>query len=506
MGDDDVDLDRATSRAWRQFQTRLADHIATIVDDDVTIIGVESSLSGDAEGTAPYVQFCAWGDDLVRAEVSSNEYLDAEVALDAAGERALIDLGWGRPTRRYDETADSGSANFHVDAQRREADRVAAITVAALRDVFGVPHPAFVDWPSDTESDDDWHVDAVDADDADDSDDGLAVLPESIDHLRTLVLDALTTPDGPGLEVDEDGDIPVPTGSALLFVRVHDTAPVVEIFAFVVRGAIDKERAAFEVAVLNRDTRLVKFVLLDDCVVASVQLPATPFAPRQLRAVLVTMADVVDRVDDDLQARVGGRRGLDLDSEDELEGGCDEAFDDEGDGEDEGRADAAASDGSAEQATHPALATLLHLDPHGAGDVEPELAASVCEFDRDLVLRLLTESSTQEIEWRKSGNHALLGDDHDEAEVCFGEARAWQATHETLRRALRVIVERQRDEAAVAHARVVEDRSRRTGGRRHAPRSMQQSFVDETRLRRDITGQGLLFEQRANGDEEPEVS
>jgi hypothetical protein len=209
-----------------------------------------------------------------------------------------------------DEEADSGSANFYLDAARREGDRIAAMTVAALRDVFGVPHPAFLDWPSGEGrgADECRSTGAVEGLTV--PDEPLAVTPESAEHLRELVAAALTAAGEREPQADEDGDIPLPMGSALVFVRVSENAPVVEMFAFVVRGIEASQRAAFEVAVLNRDTRLVKFVLLGDAVLATVQLPAMPFAPRQLRAVVSAMGEIVDRVDDDLVARLGGRRGM----------------------------------------------------------------------------------------------------------------------------------------------------------------------------------------------------
>jgi hypothetical protein len=172
------------------------------------------------------------------------------------------------------------------------------MAVAALRDVFGVPHPAFLSWPH-----------------ADRSVEPLAVMPESGGHLRRLVAAALRTPGGPQIVFDEDGDIPLVQRSALVYVRVSETGPVIEIFSYVVRGPLDPERAAFEVAALNRDTSMVKFVLLDDLVLATVHLPALPFAPRQLRETVSAMAEVVDEVGDGLAARVGGCRGLEPEPE-----------------------------------------------------------------------------------------------------------------------------------------------------------------------------------------------
>jgi hypothetical protein len=481
MGEyDDFDLDRTTTRAWSRFQRELGDHIVAMEDDDITIVEAEATVDEEEPGAAPYAQFCAWGEHLVRAEVSSNEYLAADVMLDDAGEAALLDLGWAAPTYGGDEEPDAGSANFHLDAGRREGDRLAAMTVAALRDVFGVPHPAFLDWPP--AQDPQRSGPDPSAGDVDRPDEPLAAMPESAAHLRDLVGAALTPPGGTPLECDEDGDIPLPTGSALLFVRACEEAPVVELFAFVVRGIQDVERASFEVAVLNRDTRIVKFVLLDDAVLATAHLPAMPFAPRQLRVLVSAMAEVIDRVDDDLVARVGGRRGLEPEPEEDEPG--EDREDEPGE---------RAEERSEERELHPALLTLIHLDPHGEG-VDADLAASVCEYDRDLVLRLLHQAGEQEIEWRRSGNLALMGDETDEARVCFGEAHTWEVTLETLRSALRVIVEQQRAETSPARTDPGTGRGR-ARSRRRAERPHQQSLVDDAVLRRHSTGEAPLFEE-----------
>ena len=477
----DFDLDRTTMRAWSRFQGELADHIVAMDDDDILVIDADVSVDDDGPGCAPYVQFCAWGDEAVRAEVSSNSYLAADVMLDDAGEAALARLGWRAPTHAGDEDAGPGSANFHLDAGRREGDRVAAMAVAALRDVFGVPHPAFLDWPQTEEE-------PPSAATPDGSDERLAVMPESAEHLRELVVAALTPPGGPAVEMDEDGDIPLPMGSALLFVRAVDSAPVVEMFAFVVRGIQHTDRAAFEVAVLNRDTRMIKFVLLDDAVLATLQLPASPFTPRNLRAMVLSMAEVIDRVDDDLVARLGGRRGLEPEDEARDETGVPE---NPADAEDL-PGDAEPQDDPEQPSLHPALQTLLQLDVVCTGEVAPELAASVCEFDRDLVLTLLREASEQEITWRKSANLALIGDDTDEAKICFHEAAGWESTVETLRAALQVIVERERA-AQPGRGRSSEPRRRRRGrGIR------QESLIDEATIRRDTTGQDVLFDRESD--------
>jgi len=418
------DLDRSTERAWSSFQARLADRVADLSDDEIVVVEVGSVVEEHAEGAAPYVQFCAWGDTQVRCEVSSNVYLDPRVRVDRAGADAIVELGWQAPTAGRDEDAGEGSSNFFVDAERAEGDRLAVMTTRVLRDVFGVAHPAFL------VADDLAPVPSPVPQEP--SVEAAATFPRDREHLQELVDAALTPFFGHAPRHDEDDDIPVVSGSAMVFVRVLEEAPIVQLFCPLVCEVGDRERAAFEVSVLNRDQRFLKFVLSGDDVMVHLYLPAYPFAPEHLRAMLGLMSSSVDSLDDDLVARVGGRRMFEP------------AADDETDPDDD--IDAVADEADPESETgaiHPAMLTLLQLDAESPGSLTPELAASVCAMDRDLILELITWNGDQEVAWRQARDEATLAGDAAEAEVCGHEMTHAEQTVNLLRRALRLVVERQ---------------------------------------------------------------
>lgn len=418
----EFDLDRSTARAWSQFQARLADHLAAMTEDDVLIVEANSGRDDEA-GASPYVQFVAGGGELIRCEVSSNEYLAPRYALDAAAAATLQSLGWSAPTSGEEGLPQSGSANFYLDSARSSADKLAVMAVQALRGVFGVAHPAFLSAqnPGEGAATPELGIPSPMVESAIERQEPLAVVPDDVDHLRTLVDEALEPMFGHGPNHDSDGDIPVVAGSALLFVRVLEDAPAVEMFSTIVRGVSDLDEAAGAVSELNNGIRLIKFLLVDDVIVAVAHVAAMPFAPQQLRSVLDYMSRVADGLDDGLAARVGGWRAL----EDHPT-------------EHSGSADSGAAELPAE------LQTLLHLDVDGETPIDSDLAASVCNYDRDLVLKLLKISSQEEITWRESHDEAAIHGDRDEAAVRRGEAAKWAKTVETLRGALRVIVERHR--------------------------------------------------------------
>lgn len=418
------DLDRATGRAWSQFQARLGVHLAEMGDDDALVVSVESA---DEDETGPYVQFLAT-DAGIHMEASSNQYLTGPHRLSARAEVELADLGLAPPTcAPGEEPAEGGSANHFVLAERSDADRLAVTAVRVLRRVFDVPHPAFL------EADDLFGDDPTSA--TEHLDQAMqAVVPRDRDHLLELVDEALAPVFGHVPEKDDDGDIPVVSGSSLVFVRVHERTPTIELLASVVSDIEDLARARFEVGVLNRDSHFVRYALVDDSVLAYLHIPGYPFVPHHLRALLQLMASVVDGVDDDLAVRIGGRRFSDSDAslrdvDDDSDGGLDELDQDDLDFQ------------SGPPPMHPAVLTILQLEAEEPGSVSPELAASICEHDRDLILALISDSSAGELAWREQRDLALLDGDEHGAEIAGIEMAAAERTGSLLRRALRVVAE-----------------------------------------------------------------
>ena len=433
--------------------------------------------------------FCAWGDELVRCEVSSNECLAAEHRLDHLGSGTLTSLGWSTPTcERDDDDHGEGSANFYIDVERTEADRLAVMAVKALRDVFGVAHPVFLSSENLAEEDEpapNLGVPTSRTESGPDPEEPIAVVPNDREHLQALVDDALTPFFGHLPEHDEDDDIPVVSGSGLVFVRVLEHAPAIQMFSALACDVRDLERAGFEVAVLNRDLRFIKFVLVEDRVMAYLYLPVLPFVSQHLRTMLALMAETVDEVDDDLVARIGGRRAFDPTPEDDCsedeveEDDCPEDDCPKDEVEDEVEEDEVEE--VDESPMHPAMMTLRQLDAESPESVDPELAASICGMDRDLILGLITWNSEPEIAWRQARDEAILaGDPNDEADVCDHEMQHAERTTSLLRQALRIVVERELGRGSGARS-YDEPRPGRPGRKRPArpPRESADRSLEE---------------------------
>ena len=84
---------------------------------------------------------------------------------------------------------------------------------------------------------------------------GPIAMPDSPEHLRTLIEEALVPMLGRRPLVDEDGDFVIPVAGALVFVRVVETAPVVAIFSQLMHGVEETEQAVRDVARAQRRDR-----------------------------------------------------------------------------------------------------------------------------------------------------------------------------------------------------------------------------------------------------------
>lgn len=395
----DFDLDRSVTRAWSSFRQRLADQLDELDDEAILLIEAGTALE-DEDGTAPFVQVIANG-DLLHAETSSNVFLAARSQLDEQMTGALTELGWTAPEP-------DGGPNFSIELTRSHADRLAAITVAAFRDVWNVPHPTFLE--------------AGEANAAlgitRDSPIGQEQALPDREQIQRMVDQALTEYLGELPRKDSDGDIPVRSGTALVFIRVLDDHPLVELKSPLVVDISGRTRAAEVVADLNATWRQAKFVLIRDVVVLLLELPTVPFVARHLVEALAYISRLADDLDDELADRLGGR----LPFVDQAPPGPRIPTDPE-----------QADDLPAE------LVSLLHLSD-GQSELTADEVAQICGNDRDRLLRLLKTSTQQEISWRRAAEAAKVVGDQLEATEHDQEADIWQGIVERLRAALRVVL------------------------------------------------------------------
>jgi hypothetical protein len=304
------DVDESTTQDWATVEARLAAWLAEVPAGDTVIIEMSAPYD-DLEGVSPYVQIAVQDNGFARAEASSNNYLDKRFALDDARLGQLETMGWSTPTFGVFEIADDGSTNFFVNhALPDDADRLADLLVATLRDVFGAPHPTFLTvrgfGPAGQLEPEDLPFGLSVAARETAATELTTTMPEGPDELRDLVEAALATVVDHELTYDSDGDIPIYADGALIFVRVEEDSPSIRVFAPVLNDVRWTPRVGSALCDLNLRARYAKVIFNDGAVFATMQLYGAPFVPAHLRDAVEGIRQLVTDVVDDLQETLGG--------------------------------------------------------------------------------------------------------------------------------------------------------------------------------------------------------
>jgi len=296
----DFDFDKATADAWEQFAKRLAEVLSVIDDGGVLTIGTLSAK----ESASPYVRFVHEidaGVDQLRAEASGNANLDRTEQLTAQQEEALTRLGW----RRVD-----GEQNFiHYDRQA-DCSALASLTVTTLRDVFGVPHPVFLQPDDLAEILQPTPADVVAGQPLADHD-VIATMPRDRAHLDEMVTTEITHMFGHDPLRDTDGDIAIRVGSTMVFIRSTTDASELVLYSALVHDVEGRSRAMEVLNDLNTDSRYGRFALHRDRVYLTMSLLVRPFVPAHLHAAVRIISQIADGIDDELAAKLRGRTMFD---------------------------------------------------------------------------------------------------------------------------------------------------------------------------------------------------
>jgi hypothetical protein len=411
MTDSLMDLGLATDDAWRRFRHELADRMADLPSDELVEVMGEPMTNDLGFESTPCVDFSRDG-EVVFGRVTG-DCVHAKAGVSKKARRHLVTIGW------YKDKSPYGVVEYRAEVDVSHADVLAAMTVAALREVFDVAHPASL--TGDVTVDDDpeftYGIGGCLTTGP------LAVFPTSRHNLDELIDEALSSVLGYVPGRDEDGDVVVPCGTSVVYVTALPTAAAIRVWALMAWQITDLSRARFEVEVLNRDHPFTRFALVGDRITAEMHLLSPPFVPEHLSKTFRLLRDLADDIDGDLATRVSGRRYADSvedDVDDTLAGVEDDTDDD----------------------NHTSMMTLLQLDVDRPRSISPALAAHICGNDPERLLRLITSEEEQEIEWLKARDEAHDDDAGELADVCEHERAHAERSVKLLRKALRYVVER----------------------------------------------------------------
>lgn len=257
--------------AWTEFRRRLADRLAGLPEDELLLV----ELAGETgSGTRPYCQALA-GEDTLRVEAVSNTYLAPAHRLDATQEKALERIGFDRPEA---EDWSAGETNFFATLEQREADLVAVMIVRAMREVFSVIHPVWLDAGGLEPTAFGEEQPPVAAPRPD-----VPLTPRSVEEVREAVDAAVAELYDEAPEWDDDGDLPMPTEHHVVWVSVNGANPRVLLHCCLLVDVTDPAAALREVNRLNRQEFGLTFVLRDDKISVCREIAVHVVLPQVLR-------------------------------------------------------------------------------------------------------------------------------------------------------------------------------------------------------------------------------
>jgi len=316
-------LKAKVDEAWRDF----AAHLQAVLQDLPTGTTLDLTLDPTASGTgdAIYsVQVTAEDGDVLSASAVGNADLPTAYRLDRASVGALVALGWSPPG-----VVPGVGESFGTRAAKADARRLSVQMTRTLRDVYGAPHPAFLTYLAH-----DVHsqlatisglgaarslvsmADLTGGSDDDPPSTGRALVRVGEDgedslplqeKVTTVVARLLkTTPDE--LPVDPDGDIGIRSGSAMVFVRVRDNPPLVDVFSPILTEIEPTEQLYVKLSELTNRMPIGRLYCTNDTVWASVPVFGRDFQATHLMLAVQVMTGLADELDDRLHGEFGGKR------------------------------------------------------------------------------------------------------------------------------------------------------------------------------------------------------
>lgn len=310
---DTADLKDKVTQAWRDFVESLAAALPTLPTSAQLDLTLDPTASGT--GDASYsVTISVTGQGHLQALAVGNAALPEAYRMNRAAVADMIALGWSPPG------VESGSGDqFGLTVPPAEATRLAAVVGRTMRDIYGAPHPAFLVYFT-------AHADkplacgplgtARPAKDATSDEDTAPDSPAAADHYDTnllreqvrAVIAAMqgTAPDE--LASDPDGDIGIRAGSAMVFVKVRDQPPLVDVFSPLLTDIRPNEALYGKLSELTNRMPIGRLYCTNDTVWASVPVIGRNFQPSHLMLAVQVMVGLADELDDRLHGEFGGRR------------------------------------------------------------------------------------------------------------------------------------------------------------------------------------------------------
>jgi hypothetical protein len=332
-----ADLRTKVGEAWQEFGRALAAALPALPAK----ASVELTLDPTASGTddAVYSVNVTANDDGFIGFAVGNTGLPQAYRLSRAAVGDLVALGWSPPG-----VVDGSGDSFGLQLPLSDAATLAVVVTRTMRDVYGAPHPAFLTYavmgadatpvrlpalgtarailggplpppavsasPPSAAKDEAAPTGDNSADHDDEAANRLAdpaLLLPLAERVQLVVAKLLKTKPEQ-LQVDADGDIGIRAGSAMVFVRVRDNPPLVDVFSPVLTEIEPTERLYRKLSELTNRMPIGRLYCSNDTVWASVPVMGRDFQASHLMLAVQVMTGLADELDDRLQGEFGGKR------------------------------------------------------------------------------------------------------------------------------------------------------------------------------------------------------
>ncbi|HMQ26105.1 MAG TPA: YbjN domain-containing protein [Acidimicrobiales bacterium] len=310
-------------QGWDEFVAALAHALASLQPGQYLICSVRGTGTeheGAFQGSSYFVQFADGGERGVRAEAVANAFLAGSERLPDDQITELVGLGWQPPTYAPGDPRgaldEHGSCNFFREWDERPAPYadIAALACTSLQRIYGAAVPSFLEYTAgDADGNpldlDELGIEVHGHDEAPGTDVEVDLpRPESPEELYEALAGTLRTVlTDEAVHRDEDGDVPIRWGSTAVYARVLHGAPVIRFFAPILRDLAPSPSLLAAVNEINRNYLMISAIWDGHALVLTVDVPGRPYVGSHVLQALQMLGTAADELDDQLQARFGGR-------------------------------------------------------------------------------------------------------------------------------------------------------------------------------------------------------
>lgn len=298
-----ADLGAKVTEAWRDFARALRSALPALPSGSHLEVTLDPTASGT--GDAVYGVSLRKGDEGTTALAVGNAALPEGFRLDRSQVAQMVALGWSPPG----VLAGSGESFGLADGD------IAMIVTRTLRDVYGAPHPAFLVYTTRDSQDELLSIAQLGSarhqsamDNAIPAIESVSLAGLDLAERVRIVVAALTKTDPDELAVDGDGDIGIRAGSAMVFVRVRDNPPLIDVFSPVLTEIEPSERLFVKLSELTNRMPIGRLYCTSGTVWASVPVFGRDFQATHLSLAIQVMTGLADELDDRLHGEFGGKR------------------------------------------------------------------------------------------------------------------------------------------------------------------------------------------------------